>query len=78
MTSNFNTLYHGEADEAADALEDLKEPGNSSHRAALTNALRKIAKLEARQEEEFTRLESQLERVTDRVETRLTDLEFTV
>jgi hypothetical protein len=45
--SNFNTLYHGEAGEAADALDHLAEPGSSSHRAALTNALRRIARLEA-------------------------------
>jgi hypothetical protein len=46
--SRFNTLYLGEPDEAADILECDDNPVESltEVRVALTNALRRIARLE--------------------------------
>ena len=50
MSSRFNTLYHGSASQAADILDhggDLTSlQGLVELRAALTNALRRIAVLE--------------------------------
>jgi hypothetical protein len=48
--SRFNTLLHGSAEEAADALEDT--PADEQElRVALQNALRRIAKLEDEMDE---------------------------
>ena len=45
--SRFNVLLHGEADEAADLLgSDNPIRTDAELRAALTNALRRIARLE--------------------------------
>lgn len=45
--SRFNVLYRGEPDQAAELLEDSKAT-NDDLRAALTNALRRVAQLERR------------------------------
>lgn len=47
MSSIFNTLYLGSAKDAADALEDAEALTQGELRAALINALRRIAELEA-------------------------------
>lgn len=47
MSSRFNELYRGEPGDAADQLED-KEATEQELRAALCNALRRIAVLENR------------------------------
>jgi hypothetical protein len=46
--SCFNTLYHGEASDAADILDGDQPPDTIEElRVALTNALRRISRLEA-------------------------------
>lgn len=45
MSSRFNELYRGEPGDAADQLENV-DASNQELRAALCNALRRIATLE--------------------------------
>ena len=47
MSSRFNELYRGEPGDAANQLEDT-DASNAELRAALINALRRIAVLESR------------------------------
>lgn len=64
MSSRFNTLYHGIAEEAADILDgDNFSADISLLLAALTNALRKIAKLEIEVQGNIDLLEIQIERI---------------
>ena len=79
MASRFNTLLHGEASDAADVLSGDAQPGERELilelRAALTNALRRIAWLETRLDSESTRIEGQVERLGERTETWLNQIE---
>ena len=79
MASRFNTLLHGEASDAADVLSGDAQPGEHELilelRAALTNALRRIDRLEVRLDSESERLEGQIERASERTETWLNQIE---
>ncbi len=72
MASRFNTLLHGEAADAADVLSGDTQPGERELilelRAALTNALRRVDRLEIRLDAESARLEGQIERASQRSE----------
>ncbi len=79
MASRFNTLLHGEASDAADILSGDTQPGERELilelRAALTNALRRVDRLETRLDAESARLEGQIERASQRSEDWLNRIE---
>ena len=79
MASRLNTLLHGEASDAADVLSGDAKPGEHELilelRLALTNALRRIDRLETGLDSESTRIEGQVERLSKRTETWLNQIE---
>lgn len=79
MASRLNTLLHGEAVAVADALSKKAQPNQTALvldlRAALTNALRRIAALEDRIDSESSRIEMQVEKLSERTEKWLNSIE---
>jgi len=78
MASRFNTLLHGEAAEAAAVLSGEAQAGERGVllelRAALTNALNRIAKLENLVDGELVSIAGSIERMRDDIGTNATAL----
>lgn len=79
MASRFNTLLHGEATEVADILSGEAQPSHNELilelRAALTNALRRVSALESLLESESSRIEMQVQHLSERTEKWLNGIE---
>lgn len=81
MTSMFNILYHGSAEDVVEALDGspLLHPDGeldaSRVTAAISNAFRKIGANEHRTTAESERLEKQIERIAERLTQQIEDAE---
>lgn len=73
MSSKFNTLLHGSPEDVLGVLE-VQGLDDMEVKAALSNAFKHINTLTTRQDSEISRLENQLERAFERIDTLESDL----